>query len=157
MKDKTNYDAMSELMWCGSLSHNTLTGLGNEADFIAHKFGHELSAKFDVAHGASLSTVWGHWAKYCYDYSDYTKERFRKYAKNVWNIDDALEGINKTIEYFKQINMPTNFTELGIGIQDDNMLNVLTNGTTKNGSLTFKHFRVLNKDDVFNIFRSCNV
>ena len=27
MKDKTNYDAMSELMWCGSLSHNTLTGL----------------------------------------------------------------------------------------------------------------------------------
>ena len=81
----------------------------------------------------------------------------RKYAKNVWNVDDALEGINKTIEYFKQINMPTNFTELGIGIQDDNMLNVFTNGTTRNGSLTFKHFRALNKDDVFNIFRSCNV
>ena len=157
MKDKTNYDAMSELMWCGSLSHNTLTGLGNESDFIAHKFGHELSAQFDVAHGASLATVWGHWAKYCYDYSDYTRERFRKYAKNVWNVDDALEGINKTIEYFKQINMPTNFTELGIGIQDDNMLNVLTNGTTKNGSLTFKHFRALNKEDVFNIFKSCNV
>lgn len=157
MKDKNNYDAMSELMWCGSLSHNTLTGLGNEFDFIAHKFGHELSAQFDVAHGASLATVWGHWAKYCYDYSDYTRERFRKYAKNVWNVDDALEGINKTIEYFKQINMPTNFTELGIGIQDDDMLNLLTNRTTKNGSLTFNHFRALNKDDVFNIFRSCNV
>ena len=36
MKDKNNYDAMSELMWCGSLSHNTLTGLGNVFDFIAH-------------------------------------------------------------------------------------------------------------------------
>ena len=75
----------------------------------------------------------------------------------MWNVDDALEGINKTIEYFKQINMPTNFTELGIGIQDDNMLNLLTNRTTRNGSLTFKHFRALNKEDVFNIFRSCNV
>lgn len=27
-KDQTDYDAMSELMWCSSLSHNGITGLG---------------------------------------------------------------------------------------------------------------------------------
>ena len=41
----------------GSLSHNNLTGLGANYDMIAHKFGHELSAKFDVEHGASLSVI----------------------------------------------------------------------------------------------------
>lgn len=66
MKDKNNYQAMSELMWCGSISHNGLTGLGAVKDFAPHKLGRELSAKFDVAHGASLSAVWGSWAKYCY-------------------------------------------------------------------------------------------
>lgn len=156
MKDKTNYDAMSELMWCGSLSHNTLTGLGLTFDFIAHKFGHELSAKFDCAHGASLSVMWGSWAKYCYKDK---KERFIQYSKNVWGIDDdtGLKGIEKTIEYFKQINMPTNFTELGIGVQTEEVLNDLTIRCIKYGKLEFKHFRALNKEDVYNIFKMSNV
>ena len=84
MKDKTNYDAMSELMWCGSLSHNTLTGLGLASDFVVHKFGHELSGKFDCGTWTSLSVMWGYWAKYCLEDR---RERFIQYSKNVWNID----------------------------------------------------------------------
>lgn len=57
---------MSELMWAGSLSHNGLTGLGGVKDFAVHQLGHELSAMFDTAHGASLATVWGAWAKAVY-------------------------------------------------------------------------------------------
>ena len=156
MKDKNNYEAMSELMWCGSLSHNNLTGLGANYDMIAHKFGHELSAKFDVAHGASLSVMWGSWAKYCYKDK---KERFIQFAKNVWNIEDetGLKGIERTIEYFKEINMPTNFTELKIGIQSEKIINELTDRATKNGTLEFKRFRKLNREDVFNIFKMANV
>ena len=156
MKDKNNYEAMSELMWCGSLSHNNLTGLGANYDMIAHKFGHELSAKFDVAHGASLSVMWGSWAKYCYKDK---KERFIQFAKNVWNIEDetGLKGIERTIEYFKEINMPTNFTELKIGIQSEEIINELTDRATKNGTLEFKRFRKLNREDVFNIFKMANV
>lgn len=156
MKDKTNYDAMSELMWCGSLSHNTLTGLGLSFDFIVHKFGHELSAKFDVVHGASLSAMWGSWAKYCLKDK---RQRFIQYSKNVWNIDDdntGLKGIEKTIEYFKQINMPTNFTELGIGVQSEDVLNDLTRRCIKDGKLEFRHFRALSKEDVYNIFKMSN-
>ena len=56
-KDQTDYDAMSELMWCSSLSHNGITGLGGTREFAVHKLGHELSAAYDVAHGASLSCL----------------------------------------------------------------------------------------------------
>ena len=62
MQDSHDYEAMSELMWCGSVSHNGLTGLGAVTDFAPHQLGHELSAMFDAAHGASLSTMWGSWA-----------------------------------------------------------------------------------------------
>ncbi len=65
--DRQDYEAMSELMWCGSVSHNGLTGLGGLKDFAPHQLGHELSARFDVAHGASLSAVWGAWAAVVFD------------------------------------------------------------------------------------------
>ena len=34
-----DYQAMSELMWAGSLSHNGLTGLGGAMDFATHQLG----------------------------------------------------------------------------------------------------------------------
>lgn len=46
-------------MWCASLSYNDLIGLGRVKDFLINKLGHAISAKFDVAHGASLSAVCG--------------------------------------------------------------------------------------------------
>ena len=37
VNNPTDYDAMSEIMWCGSLSHNNMTGLGRAKDFSVHK------------------------------------------------------------------------------------------------------------------------
>ena len=53
--DASDLQAMSEIMWTGSVSHNDLTGLGGTKDFAPHQLGHELSAKFDYAHGATLA------------------------------------------------------------------------------------------------------
>lgn len=42
-------------MWCGSLSHNGLTGCGTcGGDWATHLIEHELGGMFDVAHGAGL-------------------------------------------------------------------------------------------------------
>lgn len=155
MKSKNDYNAMSELMWTGSLSHNGLTGLGITSDFITHKLGHELSAKFDATHGASLSSVWGAWALYSYKEKS---KRFIQFSKNVWNIEDdtGLKGIDKTIEYFKSINMPTNFKELGIGVQNNEVLEELADRCTKNGTVTFSHFNTLKRDDILNIYKMAN-
>ena len=57
MENQEDYDAMAEIMWCGSLSHNNLTECGRGKDFSVHKLGHALSARYDVAHGASLASV----------------------------------------------------------------------------------------------------
>lgn len=119
-ENPADYDAMAEVMWCGSLSHNNLTECGRGKDFSVHKLGHALSARYDVAHGASLAAVWGSWARYLYQ--DQALGRFVQFAKNVWGIsgegkseqETALAGIEKTEELFRSIGMPVSLSQLGV-------------------------------------------
>ncbi|MGI5892271.1 MAG: iron-containing alcohol dehydrogenase [Bacillota bacterium] len=110
-----DYQIRSEIMWAGSLSHNTLTGLGRPTDFSVHQLGHELSGKFDVAHGSTLSTMWATWARYVYKKDI---PRFARYAEKVWDIENndleqaAIDGINQTESYFASIGMPTSISQL---------------------------------------------
>lgn len=153
------YQAMSELMWCGSLSHNGITGLGAAVDFATHQLGHELSAMFDVAHGASLSAVWGAWAGYCYLVKP---GRFARYARKVWGVDErddeiaASAGIERTVAYFSGVGMPTCFTELGIGVQSQTVLSDLADRCVFGGARTVGQFKVLGRDDIYRIYSIAN-
>lgn len=157
--NQNDYGAMSELMWCGSLSHNGLTGLGRVKDFSTHGLGHELSAKFDVAHGASLSAMWGSWAEYC---CIVNPGRFARLGQKVWGInkesteDMAHAAIEKTVSFFTSIDMPTCFSELGIGAQSEEVINELTDKCVEYGKRKVGNFKVLLRNDVYNIYKLAN-
>ena len=159
LREPSNYNAASEIMWCGSLSHNGLTGLGRPFDFPVHQFGHELSARFDVAHGASLSSVWGAWAMYAYGANP---ARFAKYAKDIWDVDlgdpeaSAKAGIAITVEFFKAIGAPTCFSELGIGIQNEKTIDELADSCVFYGKRSVGIFKKLDKNDIIEIYKSAN-
>ena len=117
--DPANYDARAEIMWAGSLSHNGLTGCGSDGgDWATHGLEHEMGGMFDVTHGAGLAAVWGSWARYVYrDCLD----RFVKFAVNVMGVENtgapedvALKGIEAMEDFYRSIQMPTCFSELGI-------------------------------------------
>lgn len=160
LNDPHNYEAMSELMWAGSLSHNGLTGLGGDKDFAVHQLGHELSASFDTAHGASLSTVWGAWATYVYSEKP---SRFSRYAQNVWGLNGrtedelALAGIKATVDYFRTLGMPTSFgTNTDIGIQDETSLHRLAYRCAHEGTRTIGSFKVMNESDICHVYQAAN-
>ena len=159
MVSRKDYEAMSELMWCGSLSHNGLTGLGAEKDFAPHKIGHELSAKYDVAHGASLSAVWEAWADYVYMEEP---ARFAQFARKVWGIceeDDqkaARKGIQATVEYFLSLAMPVCIGELETGILSEEELEDMAARATGNDTFTVAKFKELHKQDIFEILKKAN-
>ena len=125
--DPKNYDARAEVMWAGSLSHNGLTGCGNDGgDWMTHKLEHELGGLFDVAHGAGLAAIWGSWARYVYKDC---LPRFKRYALNVMEVDNkgtdeeiALAGIEAMEDFYRSINMPTNLRELGITATDEDLV-----------------------------------
>ena len=126
-RDPKNYDARAEVMWAGSLSHNGLTGCGNDGgDWMTHKLEHELGGLYDIAHGAGLAAIWGSWARYVYKDC---LPRFKKYAINVMGIpadagtdeEIALKGIEAMEDFYRQIKMPTNLRELGVNATEDDL------------------------------------
>lgn len=156
--DPHDYDAMSEIMWAGSLSHNGLTGLGGAGDWAVHQLGHELSARFDLAHGASLAAVWGTWARYVVDVRP---ERFARYARNVWGIvepndqEAAHKGIEATEAYFTSIGMPTRFG-LCVGVQDEETLRQLAVSCTYDHARTIGTLKKLGEEEILEIYRGAN-
>lgn len=156
-----DYQAMSELMWCGSRSHNGLTGLGGKMDFATHQLGHELGAMFDVTHGASLSATWGSWARYVIVANP---SRFAQYAVKVWGLsadgkDDmalGLEGIAATENFFRELDMPTCLSELGLGVLSDETVQELAYRCAFQNTRTIGTFRVLDHNDILKIYQAAN-
>ncbi|MBR0508410.1 MAG: iron-containing alcohol dehydrogenase [Clostridia bacterium] len=122
--DPENEKARAEIMWAGSLSHNGLTGCGNDAgDWACHRLEHELGALYDVTHGAGLTAVWPAWAKYV---MHGCLHRFVRFATNVAGVtpgatdeETALKGIDAMAAFFRSIGMPTNLKDLGVSPTED--------------------------------------
>ena len=122
-KDPQNYQARANIMWAGSLALNDLIGNGKEEDWASHAIEHELSAVYDISHGAGLSIVSPSWMKNVLGKD--TLEKFIGYGVNVWNIDKkkdkmkiAKESIEKTEEFFKSLGMPTRLKDIDIADKD---------------------------------------
>ncbi len=155
--DPHNYDARAEVMWASSLSHNGLTGCGNDGgDFVSHALEHEMGGKYDVTHGAGLAAVWGTWARYVY------KEclpRFKKFAVNVMGVSPdgsdeeiALAGIEKVEEFFRKIGMPTSFTELGITPTDEDLHDMAARCAEASGGKKGSA-KVLYEEDMYAVYK----
>jgi alcohol dehydrogenase YqhD (iron-dependent ADH family) len=61
---ESDYAARAEIMWAGALAHNGLLDTGRGGDWASHALDHELSALFDIAHGAGLAIMFPAWIKY---------------------------------------------------------------------------------------------
>lgn len=119
-----DYDAWAEIGFAGTLAHNNLLGLGRVQDWASHGMEHEISALYDVAHGAGLATVVPSWMRYVYK-TDVA--RFARFAKKVFGVSEtapdgtprddealALAGIDALETFWRMLGLPTTMRELGI-------------------------------------------
>ena len=156
-KDPKNYNARAQVMWAGSLSHNGLLGCGMKQDWATHQLEHELSAKYDVAHGAGLAAVWGSWARYVMSEKP---ERFAQFAQAVTgapaNCSDPMEtglrGIEAMERFFREINMPASIHEMGIEVSEEDILE-MAHKCSFFGTRTIGGFRTLDEKDMAEIYR----
>ena len=160
VENENDLHAMSEIMWCGSVSHNGLTGLGAPREFTTHQLGHALSEKFDAIHGETLSAMWGSWARYVWEMKP---ARFARFARNVWDVDDvdadeaAMLGIEATENFFRSLHMPVSLGELkDVGVQSEEGLQELALRCSYQKTRTIGSFRVLGYDEMLEIYRLAN-
>jgi len=151
LKDPKNYNARAELMWASTIAHNGLLGTGREEDWASHDIEHEISAIYDIAHGAGLAITFPAWMKYVYKQDI---NRFAQFANRVWDVEidlnnlenTALEGIRRLEEFFKSIGLPTSLKDSNV---PTDKLEEMARKATENGPLG--SFIKLNKEDVFRI------
>jgi len=142
-------------MLAGVLAHNDVSGMGRQADWATHMIEHEISAIYDVSHGAGLAMVFPAWLKYTYKNRP---ELVAQFGKNVFNvvIDEndyeasALASIEALEEFYKSIGMPTRMSEFDI---DATYIDEMASKATGNDTHTIGNFIKLNKEDVVNILK----
>lgn len=117
LDDPQNYDAWAELGFSGTVAHNGLVGMGREQDWACHGMEHELSAIYDVAHGAGLAVLTPGWMQYVYKDNI---NMFVQFAVNVMGVEgsyrdpDAIvqEGIARLRTFFKRMGCPAHSQSL---------------------------------------------
>ena len=57
LKEPNNYEARANIAWASTIAHNGILGVGRQGDWASHRMEHELSALYDVSHGAGLAVV----------------------------------------------------------------------------------------------------
>jgi hypothetical protein len=155
LEEPNNYEARADIMWASTIAHNDLLSTGRIGDWGSHAIEHELSAIYDVPHGAGLSVVFPAWMKYVYHHNI---DRFVQFATRVWNTElafedperTALEGINCLTNFFTQIGLPTTLKELNIPADRlEEMADKASNSDTK----TLGNFVKLKRKDILEIYK----
>jgi alcohol dehydrogenase len=155
LREPNNYAARANLMWCGTMALNgNLISVGMQNDWASHGIEHEVSAIYDIPHGAGLSILFPNWMKYVYKER---LDRFVQYAVRVWGISPenksdeevALAGIQATRDYFDQIGAPSRLSYYNIGEEN---LERMAEEAVRFGPIG--SFKRLEKNDVYSILKN---
>lgn len=151
VKDSQNYEARSNIMWTATWALNTLISRGKSTDWEVHMLGQAIGAYTNAAHGMTLSAVSLPYYKHILPYGI---EKFKKFAKNVWDVDvknmsdkeAAEEGLKQMELWMKEIGVVLNAKEIGV---TEDMLEGIASATfiLKGG------YKVLTYDDIINILK----
>ncbi len=154
LAEPENYEARANLMWCGTLAHNNLTASGRQPDFACHRMEHELSALYDVAHGAGLAVVTPAWMKYVYQEDPLL---FAHWGHVLFGLEidcrdparTARQAIARLEGFYRSLGMPARFADIGARAED---IPLLAKQCQRNNGAYCGFFRPLAEEDLVKIY-----
>lgn len=158
MRQPHDAEARAQLMAVSSLGCCGLLAAGRTSSpWPCHALEHELSAYYDITHGAGLAIVTPAWMRY--SLNDTTAARFATLGVKVFDLDPgrpsqdtAREAIARTAEFFSaELGLPQRLRDVGI---DDTHFAAMAQHIGKHwfGDLT-QALRPLSADDLVQILR----
>ena len=151
VKNPTDYEARSNIMWTATWALNTLIAMGKATDWEVHMLGQAVGAHTDATHGMTLSAVS---LAYYRMIMPYGLKKFVRFATNVWGVDPvgktdetiANEGLAAMEGWMRRIGLVMNISDLGAS---EDMLPGIVRSTFINRG----GYKVLTEDDVLKILR----
>ena len=151
VRNPTDYEARSNIMWIATWALNTLVAKGKATDWEVHMIGQAVGAHTDATHGMTLSAVSLAYYRHILPYG---LPKFRRYAVNVWNVspegktDEAVarEGLEAMERWMRMLGLVMNIRELGA---TEEMLEGIADSTLINQG----GYKALTRQDVLEILR----
>lgn len=119
VKNPTDYEARSNIMWTATWALNTLIAKGKSTDWMVHMIGQSIGAYTDATHGMTLSAISIPYYRFICPYG---LQKFKRYAINVWDVDPsgktdgqiAAEGLDRMEDWMREIGLVMNSKDLGV-------------------------------------------
>ena len=146
VKNPTDYEARSNIMWTATWALNTLIAKGKTTDWEVHMLGQAVGAHTDATHGMTLSAVSMAYYKLIMPYG---LKKFVRYAVNVWGVNPAgktdetiaEEGLAAMEAWMRRIGLVMNLSDLGV---KEDMLD----GIVKSTLIMEGGYKVLSPEEV---------
>ncbi len=112
-----DYDTMADFMLSATLALNDMIRMGVTEDWATHMIGHELTALYGIAHGASLAIVLPGTMSVL---REQKREKLLQYAGRIWDITDGGDderinfAIARTVDFFNSLGLATRLSDAGI-------------------------------------------
>ena len=119
VKNPTDYEARSNIMWTATWALNTLIAKGKSTDWEVHMIGQAVGAYTNATHGMTLSAVS---IAYYKTIMKFGVKKFARFAVNVWGVNPdgksdeqlALAGIDALENWIREIGAVLSLKELGV-------------------------------------------
>ncbi len=122
-RNPQNEHAWGQLALAGTIAHNNLLGLGRAQSWACHGLEHELSAAYDVPHGAGLAVIVPAYFEHVWRANPGI---FAQWAANVMGVTPSRdtegvvqEGIARLRAWYRELGLPQTMQELGIPAEAD--------------------------------------
>ncbi|MCD8092171.1 MAG: iron-containing alcohol dehydrogenase [Bacteroides sp.] len=149
-----DYNARANVMWCGNIAHNGTCGIGCEEDWASRFLEHEVSAIYNVTHGAGLSVIVPAWMTFM---AEHNPKKIAQFATRVLGVPEsedleemALAGVSRLKFFFRYMGLPVSFKELGIENPD---IDRLADSLHRNKGEFVGNYVKLTKEDSKAIYR----
>lgn len=153
-QNPNDYGARANIMWCGNIAHNGTCGIGCEEDWASHFLEHEISAIYNVTHGAGLSVIFPAWMTFM---AERNPQKIAQFAIRIFGIPESddleevsLLGISRLKHFFRFMGLPVCFKELGIEHPD---IDRLADNLHRNKGEYVGNYRKLTIEDSKEIYR----
>lgn len=141
LENPKDYNTCAEIMWTATVAHNGMIACGRVADWSSHRIEHEISALYDLNHGAGMAVIFPAWLKYI---KKLNPEKIQRFSKNVFQCEDGIEALEN---FFRSLGLATTLKELNIPNENFNFMAKKALGNRE----TMGNYAQLNAKDITNI------
>lgn len=149
LADFEDVQARGNLMWDSAMAENGILKVGRVTDFQAHQIEHQLGAYTDCNHGQGLAVIQPVYYRHIVNDA---REKFTRFAKVVFNLDTAEQGLEALEAFVKECGLPSRLNQLKsrVEITEEVLRNV-----ADTCNIIKTNPRELDREEIYQILREC--